>query len=79
MRQCRVVAFRVPERFKEQHLHEVGGHRLKGLIAAMPDRRICRSKELLRPLDVCMGSSCGAAGAEKCAGSPSICSTLKTV
>jgi hypothetical protein len=22
----------------------------------MPDRRICRSKELLRPLDVCMGS-----------------------
>jgi hypothetical protein len=55
VRESGVIAFGVPEGFKEGHLHEVGRHAVRSLIAAMPDGCPCRAKELLRLRDALYG------------------------
>ena len=55
VREGRVVAFGVPEGFKERHLHGIGRHAVVSLIAAMPDGRPCRAEKLLRMRDALHG------------------------
>ena len=79
MGQRGVIAFGIPERLDEWHLHPVNAFGIERPVAAMANLDAGSSKEGLRIRMRCTGSRIASAGRVYCSGNPSICSTLKTV